>query len=164
MDATSNEIRADGQFTLRDLLTGHASHWRAELIFVSLAGIAAIIFAVVKALTGQWQTVPYLLLFVVWLLIYPLMIIFRYRSSLKKSPVYHGLINYKFSDHGFELESPHFRSDLAWSGFVKWREGKHTFLLYTTPKQSTFVPKRFFPDSAAVDSVRRMLQANVPTK
>lgn len=46
---------------------------------------------------------------------------------------------------------------------VKWKEGKHCFAIYTSPKIPSIIPKRFFQSPADVEAVRGFLQATGPS-
>jgi hypothetical protein len=82
-------------------------------------------------------------------------------KTLKRSPNLRGTIRFQFDEEGYRLEGPHASAELKWAARVKWKEAKHTFLLYSNPRIASVIPKRFFQSPADVDAVRSLLQTKV---
>jgi hypothetical protein len=52
---------------------------------------------------------------------------------------------------------------MPWSDLLKWRENKRMFLPYLSEVMFYIVPKRAFPDEAAIDAFRKMLREKIST-
>jgi hypothetical protein len=98
-----------------------------------------------------------------WIAYAPTAILLRSRQSLK-NPALQGLSRYQFDANGYTRESPQGRTEIKWSDLVRWREGKASLLLYPQPKAAIVIPKRFFENSADVDSVKGFLRKKVAAK
>jgi hypothetical protein len=55
------------------------------------------------------------------------------------------------------------RSEMKWTVFIRWYEGKKAFLLYTQPRLFHIYPKRAF-GPGEVDEFRALLQRRIPAK
>jgi hypothetical protein len=51
-----------------------------------------------------------------------------------------------------------------WNDFLKWREGKYTFLLYRSDMLFQMFPKRAFHDQTQIDEFRRLAQQHISAR
>ena len=140
---------------------------RRMLVFVTLTGLlflAALLFLGIftpKFLRDQWVLIVLSLFWASYLWIF---LLYSSYNTLKKSPNLQGTVRYRFDENGYALQALHGQAEVKWGAMVKWKEGKHTILLYSHPRIGSVVPKRFFQGSGDVDAVRGLLQANVPRR
>jgi YcxB-like protein len=159
-------IRAEGKFTIADVWRGGRVVARKHFAIASILAIVMWAIAVLLSVTGaaslQEQVAFY---------IFPLLLVGYYwvptflqaRRQAKGSPNLQGTVSYTFDDLGYVAEAAHARVEVKWSGLVKWKEGKHCFAIYTSPKIASIIPKRFFQSPADVNAVRGFLRAAGPS-
>ena len=160
-------IDATGQFTLADVWRGTLMMSKAYLIWFSVIALAC--FGL-SALMLFWPDEDRS----VWSLFFTLGIIFSilpwskvfYRSyrSWKGSPIFRGSLRWHFDDAGYAIEGLNVKAERGWAGIIKWKEGKHLFLLMPQPKLGEMIPKHFFANSADVSAFRELLRTNVAAK
>lgn len=157
-------IQAEGKFTTMDVWRGSRLHSRKTLAVISVFGF--LFLAVVtlvslfdeKGWRGQlvWFAWGLFLLGYLWVVLF-----YRAHRQVKKSPNLQGNVHFEFDDDGLVIQAAHLRSECKWKGVLKWREGKHCFLIYTAPKFANIFPKRFFQNQADVEGVRNLLRTKV---
>jgi len=160
-------IEANGKFTFLDLWRGNMFFYRGNLFFFSILGCLSLGLGVFLSIVGDGGMRGQLPTIFVGLFVALYLwgaILYRSYRNWKVTPGLKGLVQYRFDDGGIAIEGPYFRGEVKWPGIVKWREGKHTFLIYSNPKIANIVPKRFFRNPLEVDAVRRLLRDNVGGK
>jgi hypothetical protein len=162
-------IHAEGEFTLADLWSGSMLHARTTVMIFAALGIAMLfvatmgVFVRIRSIGSTRDEVALVIVGMFWIMYYPLMIYFRCARNLK-SPALQGLVRCDFTPAGYTRETPRTRSEIKWNDIVKWRDGKTSFLLYPTPRSFIVIPKRFFQNSADIDSLRDILKAKIARK
>lgn len=160
-------IRAEGRFAFFDLWLGSLFHSRRAItIFGGSAGLALIIL-LLEGSAGKvsCETLePMIALSIFWMLFFPISMLYPCYRMLKRSPNLRGPVTYEFTADGYDLKATHSQLHTDWPALVKWREGKRCFLFYANPRMPGIVPKRFFQNSGDIDSLRVILQTNVPKK
>lgn len=160
-------IKAEGQFTTRDIWRGSRQHSRRGQKICSFVGLVMLVVATCLSITTPkgWQPqVPLFALGLFWILWCPLFVALGSRRTVKRSPNLQGTIRYRFSETGYEVEAAHSRSEVKWTALAKQKEGKHEFLFYTSPKIAQIIPKRFFQTAAEIEALRSFLERNVTQK
>ena len=159
-------IHAEGEFTLGDLWSGSMLHARTTVMIFAALGIAMLfvatagVFMRIKAIGSTRDEIALVIVGAFWILYYPVMIYFRCARNLK-NPALQGLVRCDFNPNGYSRETPGARSEIKWNQIVKWRDGKTSFLLYPSPRSFIVIPKRFFQNSADVDSLRDILKSKI---
>lgn len=156
------QIQAEGKFTTTDVWRGSRLAARKLLIIISLLGLLILAFATFLSFGDEdgWRGqliffgLGLFLTVYVWLLLF-----YKASRQTKKSPNLQGIVRYKFDDEGFGFQALHSQAEIKWAALVKWKEGKHCFLIYTSPSLGNIIPKRFFQSATDVDTVRGFLQA-----
>jgi hypothetical protein len=159
-------IRAEGKFTLPDVWRGARlvarKHFALAYSLTVVMWSIAVLLSVTGAASLREQVVfyvfPVLLVGYYWVTMF-----LQARREAKESPNLQGTVSYTIDDLGYAVEAAHARAEVKWSGLVKWREGKHCFAIYTSPKVASIIPKRFFPSPADVDAVRGFLRVTGPS-
>ena len=137
-------------------------HFAIAYILTVVMWSIAVLLTVTGAASLQVRVVFY---------VFPLLLVGYYwvtmflqaRLQAKGSPNLQGTVSYTFDNLGYVVEGVHARGEVKWSGLVKWKEGKHCFAIYTSPKIAHIIPKRFFRSPADVEAVRGFLQATGPS-
>jgi hypothetical protein len=160
-------IRAEGKFTTMDVFWGSWPHVRKSILFILICSLFTLSIAVFLSFNdeegwrGQW------IVFAIGLLLptyFILAILYRAKRQVKRSPNLQGTVQYNFDDDGFVMQTLHSKSEIKWTGITKWKEGKHSFIIYSNVNLGNIVPKRFFQSPSDVDAVRVFLQTKVPRK
>ena len=102
-------------------------------------------------------------------LIYPIAVVvqccvttyFTSRNTYKNSVSLKGTMHYSFYDAGVTVESVTGRAELRWPAYLKVRESRHWFLLYTQRKLANPVPKRAFGSENEIVEFRELLRRHV---
>ncbi|MGD0866682.1 MAG: YcxB family protein [Rhizomicrobium sp.] len=81
--------------------------------------------------------------------------IFRQQKGLQRP------FEMDWSGDSLKLTTETGNNSLPWSHLLKWREGKRLFLLYLSDVMFYIVPKRAFPDEAAIDEFREVLRSKI---
>jgi YcxB-like protein len=155
-------IPAEGKLTIADAWRGARlvarKHFAIAYLLAVVMWSIALLLTVTGAATLQERVVFYL--FPLFLIGYYWVTMFlQARLQAKGSPNLQGTVSYAFNDLGYVVEGVHARGEIKWSCLVKWKEGKHCFAIYTSPKIAHIIPKRFFQSPADVEAVRGFLQA-----
>jgi hypothetical protein len=85
------------------------------------------------------------------------------RKQFSGSPSAKLLINVEASEDGLHFKTDESDSSTTWRTFVKWRERKTVFVLFSSPVVFYVLPKRAFAPEQ-VEELREMLKRNVPDK
>jgi hypothetical protein len=159
-------IPAEGKFTVTDVWRGARLVARKQFAIVYILAVVmwstAVLLTVTRAASLQVLVVFY---------VFPLPLVGYYwvtmflqaRLQAKGSPNLQCTVAYTFDNFGYAVEGVHARGEVKWSGLVKWKEGKHCFAVYTSPKIANIIPKRFFHSPADVEAVRGFLQSTRPS-
>lgn len=160
-------VEAQGQFTSSDVQQGVLvlSRWYLltfGLVGLAICGLGALAgFGAEGGLTEQLPSI----LAGIFVAVFPwLLVMYRGYRTFKTSPVMRGPVRYTFDDFGISIQAESARSDLKWPAILKWKEGKHAFVIYLNSRVGNIVPKRFFSSTAGVDLVRQMLRTNIGRK
>ena len=65
------------------------------------------------------------------------------------------------SSAGLRSASESVQADKPWSDFLKWKEGRHVFLLYMSDHMYQAIPKRFFSSQDELVAFREFVSAGV---
>ena len=68
------------------------------------------------------------------------------------------------SEAGLRIETEGSQGVKPWSDYLKWREGKSTFLLYLSDNMYQIIPKHFFSSTEEIDRFRDLVEAKVARK
>ena len=159
-------IPAEGEFTVADAWRGARLVARKHFAIAYSLAVVMWSIAVLLTVTGvaslqvlfAFYVFPVLLVGYYWVTMF-----LQARLQAKGSPNLQGTVSYTFDDVGYVVEGVHARGEIKWSGLVKWKEGKHCFAIYTSPKIANVIPKRFFRSPADVEAMRGFLQATGPS-
>jgi hypothetical protein len=129
-----------------------------RLIFGIAAGVCAILTAI--AGDGVWAVI----FGTVCLVILGVFILAPKRavSSLLKTPYYQGKIRFVGDDSGTQFIYRTGDSNTQWSGYVRYRETKHLFLLFVSDSGFRAIPKRALPAEQA-SQFRNLLNQRIPS-
>jgi len=67
------------------------------------------------------------------------------------------------SDVGMTVQTAHANSNVSWSAYVAWAEGKSVFVVLPQPRIYIPIPKRAFSDEQ-LDQFREILRRNIGSK
>ena len=103
-----------------------------------------------------------------WVLIFGFVWFFmfrRLRAAAQKQwdnlPQMHRPRTIEVDDEGVTMAEATSTTRMTWGHFQKFEETPTLFLLYIADRMSDFIPKRAFPDQAAIDAVRELCQQNI---
>jgi hypothetical protein len=68
------------------------------------------------------------------------------------------------SEAGLRVETEGSGGVKPWSDYLKWKEGKSTFLLYMSDNMYQAIPKRFFSSTEEIDRFRDLVKVKVARK
>jgi hypothetical protein len=158
---------AQGEFSTQDLRRGIL--FVAQRVWVTLLVVLLLVIGadlLVNSHRGQDWTdqLPMLLAPILLVAFMSINLFSRSRQMKRKSPALQGLIKYEFDDVGMRIAGPHTSAEMRWPSFVKWRENKTTFLVYSSPRLAQIVPKRFFSSPEDVTAVQNLLRTHVTSK
>ena len=160
-------IEARGEYQFQDILRGMRLLWRSHKIamyatfflgpFLLLTSVSlwfleseSVVSIIPGFLLGAFLTGSY------WLNTWSFS-----RKFWKTNPNLHGESVFRFDDSGVFLEGINSHSEVKWEGFMKWKEGKDTFLLFYSSQMAQIVPKRFFSDKGQLDLARQMFAEKI---
>jgi len=161
-------IQAEGKFTVADIFRGSWRRAWKSILFLTIVGLGLLVEGVFLSLArnergwrGQWSlfALGIFLIVYIWPFIY-----YRAWRQVNRTPNLQGTVRYEFGEDGYLLTAAHSTADIKWSAISKWKEGRDSFVIYVNPNVSSLVPKRFFQNSADVDSVRNLLRTKVKKK
>jgi len=157
------EIR--GKILESDYVDAQRLHSRARRVIaimgvvVLLLGLAVTILNVMAWLNGSISAGDAALFpFLVGLLLAYLFVLrpWSWRRTYRKHPALHEPVSIDLGDDGLAYASDHGEGELPWRMFIKWREGKRLFLLYSAPNLFHIIPKRTL-EADRVESLRSLL-------
>lgn len=158
-------IEAQGQFAVADIWRGNLLLARDMLIISTLLGGILVAYAVLGFVLESAGWINHVLVLAIGLLL-PTYVwtaaFIRSRRTLSDTPNLRGTVQYEFDDGGFRVLALHSSGETKWTAILKWKEGKHVFLLYRAPKIAEIIPKRFFKNPADVKYVRNLLEKYMP--
>ncbi|MGH9747755.1 MAG: YcxB family protein [Candidatus Acidiferrales bacterium] len=160
-------IEAQGRFKYSDVLQGALLTSRKVLIiftalgvFLVAAGALQILFQASLSIDGRRSiAVGAFLVIFMWGAI-----AFRCYQVWRKSPNLQGPVQFQFDDDGYVINARHSRGEVKWSALLKWKEGKHSFLLFTHPVMASVIPKGFFSNPSDIESIRALLHSKIGAK
>ena len=162
----------DFQFTLDDYRKAFTAHrkkgaslfmrWFLKLCVVG--GIILLLGALLFVLTGQRAlnvVLPPFLIGALWIWIgmggsYQL----SARIQFSKNPVLREPRRLEITDEGVKTDAGIASSQMSWKAYLRFVEGKDSFLLYTSPVCFVIIPKRVL-QPAQVDELRQILKMNI---
>jgi hypothetical protein len=160
-------IEANGRFTYSDVLHGALLTSRKVLIFFSAFGSLLVAIGILQMYSVTSLRIDGVRAIALGLLLNVFIwgaILFRCYQVWRKSPNLQGPVKFEFDEQGYVINGPHARGEVKWSALLKWKEGKHAFLLFTHPVMASVVPKGFFSSPSDITSLRALLQAKVAAK
>jgi len=155
---------------------------RQTYIWLTLVGLAAVLMLVSRwlprpaAAPGQapaaapeetWRDwvptfVPWFAILVfVWFFLF-----YRVRKGYVKKmwdsqPALHRLRMIRIDDEGISMSDSVSQNRMLWSGYTRFVESEHLFLLFLSGQQAELIPKRVFADEEQIGQVRQLLAANI---
>lgn len=108
---------------------------------------------------GRWFLPGFLAYLAIW---FAVLIPYRSRRSYRQRKDFQREITFSASDAGLSVQNENAQGTKPWSDYLKWKEGKQTFLLYLSDSMFQLVPKRFFATEAELAQFRALLENNVP--
>ena len=153
-------IRAEGQYTVVDIVHRRWGESRRALILYLIAGLLALAGGVFLTMRykGGWRDALALFAACIYLSSFFVLTFYRAVRQIKRTPNLQGTVNFEFGEDGYRMIAPHSTADIKWSALVRWKEGERSFVIYPG---GGFIPKRFFQSRADVDAFRELLQAKV---
>jgi hypothetical protein len=105
-----------------------------------------------------WGCIAYLLFFYFYL--YPS----KYKRLYKQHKLLKEPIDFEVHEAGIKFKSPSIDANLGWDHFIKWKEGKKTFILYQNDALMNIFPKRYFNNEDDINSFRKLISYNIETQ
>jgi len=158
-------------FELRegDLVDGFAAHrrrhkgWRLFFLFSSILFVAIGLFILSPlcqsrqiGLVGWMFLAAGIYLGVVNVVLLPLLVRRQARRVLLQNKLMQGERTCTWTDTAITIQTRYGVNTFPWTDFQSCLEGKEVFMLYTSPRQFTLVPKRALTETEVVD-LRRIL-------
>ena len=160
-------IRAEGKFSTKDVWRGSVRHGWKPIAFATAFGVLVLAVAAFFSVSSEdgWRGQLVFFGLGLFLTVYIwVFLLYRAYRQVKLSPNLQGTVRFQFDDAGFVAEASHTRVENKWTGIVKWKEGKHCFLVYTNPSMANIIPKRFFQSPPDVDAVRELFRTHITRK
>jgi hypothetical protein len=135
----------------------------ARLFFV-LCALAVLLFVVDRGDSSSALDSPAVLVTVIAVLFVPLYSWIHYsRASrvVKDSRAYRSPLNYVFTGKGISVSGPTFQAESDWSNVSQVVETRSAFILNPSVVSITILPKRCFPDSSAIATLRELMRSHV---
>jgi hypothetical protein len=158
------------QLTAEDFRQGILSHYSKRFIFRMTLSVAVLLIA---AETLLWAILPdrRLVLDIFPVAVFAAFCIAFYwlcpyylaRKQFTGSPSAKLTINLEASEDRLHFKTEESDSSASWRSFVKWRERKSVFVLFTSPVVFFVFPKRAFT-AEQIEEFREMLKRNIPAK
>jgi len=161
-------IHAEGKFTVADIFHGSWRRAWKGILFLTVVGLGLLVEGAFLSRAengsgwrGQWSlfALGIFLIVYIWPFIY-----YRAWRQVKRTPNLQGTVRYEFGEDGYLMTATHSTADIKWTAIAKWKEGKHSFMIYANANIGNLIPKRFFQNTADVDAVRTLLQTRVKKK
>ncbi len=159
-----------GQVSAKDYINAQWLHLRPRKLFL-YAGIVisiligiGLVSTVVDAITGEEMD---LILWVIWgAFLYAGIWFFainpvRWKKQYKQQKLLHEPFEFVFLDNRIQSKSKIGEGLLDWDVFLKWQEGKNTFLLYQSDILMHIIPERFIKTTEQIDEFRNILTIKV---
>ena len=129
-----------------------------RLIFVAVLGVSAIS----TAIAGDTVLAAFFGAVCLVILGFFILVPIRAARSLLKTPYYKGKIRFVGDDSGTQFIYTTGDSNTQWSGYVRYRETKHLFLLFVSDAGFRAIPKRAFSAEQA-SQFRNLLNQRIPS-
>lgn len=158
-------IQAAGNFSAEDVWRGARVVARRHFAIASVFGLTILAIALLLTYTGAslQEQLAFYSLSPLPVGYYWVTMLLQARTQAKGNPNLKSTVSFAFDETGYVAEAAHTRIEVKWSGIVKWKEGKHCFAIYTSPKVASIIPKRFFQSPKDVDVVRGFLRTIGPS-
>jgi len=157
-------IQAEGKFAVVDVFRGSRLLARKSIVLLTILGLLLLAESVVLMLLekGGWRERWYLFALGIFLIVYMWpYIYYRARRQIKRTPNLQSIVRYEFDEDGYVMTAAHSTADVKWTAVAKWKEGKHSFVMFANANIGSLIPKHFFQNSSDVDAFRGLLQAKV---
>ena len=154
-----------GQVTAKDYINAQWLHLRPRILFRYIGFVISIFIGiglvgtVVDAIAGDdvelifWVIWGAFLYAGIWFLaINPV----RWKKHYKQQKLLHEPFEFVFSDDRIQSRSKVGEGLLDWDVFLKWKEGKNTFLLYQSDILMHILPKRYIKTTEQIDEFRNL--------
>jgi hypothetical protein len=158
------------KLTAEDFRQGILSHYTGKRIFrivltlaVLLVAAETLLWAVDQERQIVMDLLPLSILAAVFVAYFTLCPYYSARKQFSGSPSAKLTTNLEASDDAIHFKTEESNSSTSWRNFVKWRERKSVFVLFTSPVVSFVLPKRAFTSEQVLE-FREMLKRNVPDK
>lgn len=158
-------IQVRGNILESDYVSAQYLHSRARRVFLAM-GVVLLVLGLVITVSNflLWMDGSKSATDAAW---FPLLVVvvlgyifvFRpwcFRWNYRKTPAMHEPISIDLGDGGMAYSSENGQGEIPWRLFIKWREGKKLFLIYSAPNLFHVVPKHLLP-SDDVDKLRALL-------
>jgi len=162
-------MKGSGTYAPDDLISAVWVHLRPRrslailgslLLALCLAGDAVMLFNANEFGLGwtRWA-VPGALLYLA--LFFGIGIPYRCRRTYQQRKDLQRPCAFLAEDQGLQFSTSDASGIKAWSDYVKWKEGKHCFLLYMSDRLYQVIPKRFLGSEEAVSEFREIVRRKV---
>ena len=140
------------QFSVQ-MTAGEVYKFTMYHMYHGLSGIFGICTSF-DSLTEQSKAI--LILVAMWFVIIdPVILIFRSRSQVKRNKSYQKPLNYQMNQDGITVSQDELEQTMAWNNLMKIVETKTQFLVYSSRVHAFVFPKKAVGESC--DAVREML-------
>jgi len=162
-------VNASGTYTAEDLVWASWVHLRprrslaiAGLILLALAlGLTSITFVNGNPHEAGWErwVVPGFLLY--FALAFGVGIPYKCRRAYQQRKDLQRPCTFCAQEEGLQFSTEGISGTKAWSDYVKWKEGRSSFLIYMSDNLYQVMPKRFLGSDTEVGAFRELLQRKV---
>ena len=153
------------QCNLRDYLEAQRTYyWRSVRGVIAaclLAGCA--LLGGVLTMLGSSNGYPLLIILICWLMIVFIWRPWYFRRDFRKHPNFSREQTAHISEGGVLYKNEVSQSEVKWEAFVKFRETRNLFMLFSGGRLFHIVPKRAFSETG-VDEFRELLQRHLSKK
>lgn len=160
-----------GTYTADDLIAAQRLHLRPRpvlrvvgIVLLALACVAAVAMFVGPVAADTPSVVKWALLASIayFPILFAVLIPYRARRSFRQRKDLQRETSFAASEDGIHLQGENMQGTKPWSDYLKWKEGKRTFLVYLSDNMFHVVPKRFFDPESEVAGFRALLEQKVP--
>ncbi len=167
MEVTYQLAEEDYRHGLRAWQKSNAwRRWNYRLSLISMMVLFAVglVLAIWRpSLASEYMSWFLLGLPAVWLLGVWISPRLHARRQFWRMPSAQGPTTLTASDTGIHMRSEHYDSQVKWSTYIGWSEGKSVFVLLPQPRIYIPIPKRAFSEQKLAE-FREILRRNIATK
>lgn len=142
--------------------------WRRMLrFFFAVFALAVLLFVMDRGDPSGAMASPAALVTVIAVLSVPYYFWIHYsraNRAVKDSRVYRNPVTYVFTEKGISVSGPTFRAESDWSNVSEVVETRSAIVLSPSVVSLTVLPKRCFPDSSTVATLRELMRSHVSAK